>query len=60
MRVRTPQEVIREMGRDPETVLDEWQKWDEMLKARNIAPAETLPAIENTNKGNDDAEDDDD
>ena len=36
LKVRSPQQVIREQGGDPETVLDEWSQWDQMLKDRNL------------------------
>lgn len=35
-KIRSPQSVIREMGNDPAEVLDEWQRWNEELKKRNL------------------------
>ena len=40
-RLKAPQQVITEMGNDPETVLDAWQAWDAMLSAKGITMPET-------------------
>jgi len=37
LKVSSPQQIIRERGADPETVLDEWSAWNEMMAARGLA-----------------------
>lgn len=43
-KLRSPQSVIRDMGCDPETVLDEWQQWYDMLAKRQLKPEPATPA----------------
>lgn len=43
-RIRSPQGVIREMGEDPETVLDEWAQWQRMLAERQLTQIDAGPA----------------
>lgn len=35
-RLRSPQSIIREMGNEPEEVLDDFQRWDQMLSDRGL------------------------
>jgi len=56
-KISSPQEVIRERGRDPEDVLDEIQSWHEMLKERNLTHNE--PAPDAGSSFTEDEEDDD-
>ena len=35
-KIKTPQSVIRDMGQNPEDVLDEWKSWQAMLDARDL------------------------
>jgi len=53
---KSPQEVIRSRGRDPEDVLDEIQAWQEMKKERGI---KNEPALAAGSFVNEDEEDDD-
>lgn len=50
MRLKSPQQIIRAAGDKPEEVLDQWQRWNEELKTRQItiepAPAEPVQPAE--------------
>lgn len=43
-KLRSPQSVIRDMGGDPENVLNEWVQWQEMLASRNLKTEPATPA----------------
>ena len=43
-KLRSPQSVIRDMGADPEDVLDEWEAWQQMLADRNLKTEPATPA----------------
>lgn len=43
LRLKSPQQIIRAAGDRPEEVLDQWQRWNEELKARQIT-VEPVPA----------------
>ncbi len=59
-KIRSPQSVIREMGDDPETVLDEWRQWEELKTAKGIKtePATQAGSSFNEDDNNDETEDD--
>jgi len=40
-KVKSPQQVILDQGGDPAEVLDEWKKWMDMLKERELPPPPT-------------------
>lgn len=44
----SPIEEIKALGKSPEDVLDEWQRWQEMLKERNLKISSTMQMLENT------------
>lgn len=43
-KVRSPQSVIRDMGEDPDQVLDEWSEWEKKLRDRNLQTEPAPPA----------------
>ena len=37
--IKTPQACIRETGREPDEVLDEWEEWNKQVKERGLKSA---------------------
>lgn len=54
LRVRSAPEVIREMGRDPDTVLNEITEWKAKLEAAGISESELVVAATDPNQPEDD------
>lgn len=52
--IKTPQECIREQGKEPLEVLDEWQVWNKELEERGLKRPE--PAAKTASKGRDDSD----
>ena len=48
-KIKSPQEIILETGRDPETVLDDFQAWNEMLKKRELTIQPIVNGMINNN-----------
>jgi capsid protein len=44
--IKSPQQCIRERGRDPDAVLDEIAKWRELMPAATNAPADRRRILE--------------
>ena len=42
----SPIEEIQQLGKDPVDVLNNWQKWQEMLKQRGLKMADTLQMLD--------------
>lgn len=63
-KTRSPQQVIRERGGDPKTVLEDWKEWQEQTTAAGLTlgpKASAAPAPpENTTEDDDDEKENDD
>lgn len=59
-KIRSPQSVIREMGEDPEVVLDEWEEWEKQLEQRKLKtePAPAGSSLEEPNNAENADQDD--
>lgn len=54
LNISSPQEIIRDKGRDPEVVLDEIEEWNKQLESRNI----NKPSVEGFFDGDEDEQED--
>ncbi len=59
-KIKSPQAVIREMGDDPDAVLDDWEDWQKKLADRNIQTEPATSAGSSVMDGENDEEEDSD